>query len=234
MNWLPSPCKATFNQSNLIQTFIAQLNFDGQIPKGKQSPANSFKTKQVEDQVQWLQKIGEQVGVKLTKAATKDLATAGQGFLRSRTVAGSTLHTGVYDIGTLIGFKFKPWQAARIAKNIGNAAKFLGPALSVVSIGLELHGMHKEREREQQMADIRRDITSQFKTIAVDLEQQIQGQLQEFEAEVYGKIEQNIAQARQETVSAMTASTEELQQIAAIRKTLDSILQEVQRVATSG
>jgi len=221
-------------QSNLIQTFIAQLNFDGQIPKGKQSPANSFKTKQVQDQVQWLQEIGEQVGAKLTKAATKDLATAGQGFLKSANVAGSTLHKGVYDIGKLIGFKFKPWQAVGIAKNIGNAAKFLGPALAVVSIGLELHGMHQEREQEQKMADIRRDITSQFKTIAVDLEQQIQGQLQEFEAEVYGKIEQNIAQARQETVSAMTASTEELQQIAAIRKTLDSILQEVQQVATSG
>ena len=94
--------------------------------------------------------------------------------------------------------------------------------------------MHQEREQEQKMADIRRDITSQFKTIAVDLEQQIQGQLQEFEAEVYGKIEQNIAQARRETVSAMTASNEELQQIAAIRKALDSILQEVQQVATSG
>ena len=221
-------------QSNLIQTFIAQLNFDGQIPKGKQSPANSFKTKQVQDQVQWLQEIGEQVGAKLTKAATKDLATAGQGFLKSANVAGSTLHKGVYDIGKLIGFKFKPWQAVGIAKNIGNAAKFLGPALAVVSIGLELHGMHQEREQEQKMADIRRDITSQFKTIAVDLEQQIQGQLQEFEAEVYGKIEQNIAQARQETVSAMTASNEELQQIAAIRKALDSILQEVQQVATSG
>ena len=178
--------------------------------------------------------IGEQVGAKLTKAATKDLATAGQGFLKSANVAGSTLHKGVYDIGKLIGFKFKPWQAVGIAKNIGNAAKFLGPALAVVSIGLELHGMHQEREQEQKMADIRRDITSQFKTIAVDLEQQIQGQLQEFEAEVYGKIEQNIAQARQETVSAMTASNEELQQIAAIRKALDSILQEVQQVATSG
>lgn len=148
-------------------------------------------------------------------------------------VAGSSLHQGVYNVGKLIGFKFKPWQAVGIAKNIGNAAMFLGPALAVVSIGLDLHTMHKEHEHEKKMADVRRDITSQFKLIAVDLEQQIEGQLQEFESQVYVQLEKNIAGARQQTESAMAASHAEIGQIAAIRKELEAIIREVRDAASS-
>ena len=120
-----------------------------------------------------------------------------------------------------------------MAKNLGNAAKFLGPAMAVVCIGLDLHAMHKEHEHEQQMADIRRDITSQFQTITVDLESQIESQLKEFESQSYDLIEKNIAQAREETVLAMDSSVAELKQITKIRQQLESILHEVQKAAQS-
>jgi len=216
-------------QSNLTQTFVSQLNFTGKV-SGK-NLANNVSTEQLQAQVVWLQDIGGQVGARITTAATKDLAMVGQGFLRSSNVAGSSLHQGVYSIGKLVGFKFQPWQAVGIAKNIGNAAKFLGPALAVVSIGLDLHAMHQEREHEQKMADIRRDITSQFKTIAVDLEKQIERQLQEFESESYDQLKKNIDQAGQKTTSAMAISTKELEEITAIRQELEAILQEVSRYA---
>jgi hypothetical protein len=219
-------------QSNLTQAFVAQLNFNGKVPN--HSPVNNFNKQLLQGQVGWLQKIGGQVGANITKAATREFATtAGQGFLRSMDVAGSSLHQGVYNVGKLIGFKFKPWQAVGIAKNIGNAAMFLGPALAVVSIGLEYHTMHKEHEYEKKMADVRRDITSQFKMIAVDLEQQIEGQLQEFESQVYVQLDKNIAEARQQTESAMAASHAEIGQIATIRKELEAIILEVQYAATS-
>jgi ethanolamine utilization protein EutP (predicted NTPase) len=218
-------------QSNLTQAFIAQLNFNGDVSTQKSTV--NLKHQQIQGQVEWLQKIGGQVGLKITKAATRDFATtAGQGLLRSVDVAGSSLHQGVYTVGKLIGFKFKPWQAVGIAKNIGNAAMFLGPALAVVSVGMDLHAMHREREQERQMADIRRDIVSQFKAIAVDLEQQVEAQLREFESQVYGRIEKNVAEARQNTEMAMAASHSELGQLATIRKALEAIIQEVQRAAT--
>ncbi|WOB44397.1 GTPase [Thermoleptolyngbya oregonensis NK1-22] len=219
-------------QSNLTQAFVAQLNFNGKVPD--QSSVNNFNRQQVQGQVAWLQKIGDQVGANITKAATREFAaTAGQGFLRSIDVAGSRLHQGVYSVGKLIGFKFKPWQAVGIAKNIGNAALFLGPALAVVSIGLDLHSMHKEREYEKQMSDVRRDITSQFKIIAVDLEQQIESQLQEFESQVYVQLENNIAEARQKTESEMATSHTEIGQVVAIRKELEAIILEIQHAAAS-
>lgn len=217
-------------QSNLTQAFVSQLNFDSKF--SDQDSVSHFKKQQVQGQVEWLQKIGNQVGVNIKKAATRDIATtAGQGFLRSVDVAGSGLHQGVYTIGKLIGFKFKPWQAVGIAKNIGNAAMFLGPALAVLSIGMDLHTMHKEHEYEKKMADVRRDITSQFEMLAVDLEQQIKEQLQGFELQVYTQIEKDITEARQKTELAMAASHAEMGQIAEIRESLKAIILAVQRVS---
>lgn len=217
-------------QSNLTQAFVAQLNFNGQV--SAQNLKVNLKQQQVQGQVEWLQQIGGQVGAKITQAATKKLATTtGQGFLRSMDVAGSGLHQGVLGIGKVIGFKFKPWQAVGIAKNIGNAAMFLGPALAVISVGMDLHTMHQEREHEKQMADVRRDITSQFKAVAIDLEQQMEGQLRQFEAQVYSQLEKKIAEARQQTEAAMVASHSELGQLAIIRQSLESIIREVQQAA---
>ena len=219
-------------QSNLTQAFVSQLNFNGKV--SHQSSVGSFNKQQVQSQVDWLHKIGGQVGKGITNTATREGATtAGQVFLRSTDAAGSGLHQGVYQVGKLIGFNFKPWQAVGIAKNIGNAAKFLGPALAVLSVGMEMHTMHQEQEHEKQMADVRRDITSQFKKFAVDLEQQIEGQLQEFESQVYAQLEKNIAEARQQTDSAMAASHVELGQIAAIRKDLETIIRDVQQAAAT-
>jgi len=217
-------------QSNLTQAFVAQLNFNGKVPD-KNHTVNP-KSQHVQGQVEWLQKIGHQVGAKITNAATKDFtAAAGQGFFRSMDVAGSGLHQGVLQIGKAIGFKFKPWQAVGIAKNIGNAAMFLGPALAIISIGMDVHTMHQERDREKAMADVRRDITSQFKEIAIDLEQQIEEQLRQFESQEYGQLEKNVAEARQQTASAMEASHSELGQLATIRKKLELIIREVRQAA---
>lgn len=148
------------------------------------APEVSFNNQQVQGQLKWLQQIGDQVGANITQAATGGLATAGQGFLRSMDVAGSSLHQGVYNVGKLIGYKFKPWQAVNIAKDIGNAAMFLGPALALVSIGIDVHAMNKEHNYEKKIAEVRRDITSQFKLIATDLKQQIEEQLREFESQI--------------------------------------------------
>ena len=68
-------------------------------------------------------------------------------------VAGSGLHQTVLTVGKFIGFKFKPWQAVGIAKNIGNAAKFLGPALAIVSIGIDCFQMHQEKRARKKIAD---------------------------------------------------------------------------------
>lgn len=56
-------------------------------------------------------------------------------------------------------------------------------------------------------------------------------QLRQFEFQVYGQLEKNITEARQQTESAMAGSHSELGQLATIRKELESIIREVQRAA---
>lgn len=220
-------------QSNLTQAFVAQINFDQKI--NVEIPDQKFGSQQIGQQIAWLTGIAEKAGVQLAASSARGFistAKSGQAFLRPMDAAGSATHLFVLEAGKVIGFKFKPWQAVGIAKNIGNAAMFLGPALAVVSIGLDIHTIHQEHEYERKMADVRRDITSQFKAITVDLEQQIEGQLYEFETQVYGQLEQNISEARQQTETAMATSNTELAQLAAVRHKFELILQDIQRAAT--
>ena len=213
-------------QSNLTQSFIAQLSFKGKV--SGQSLKGDTNIQRLQAQVQWLQRIGEQVGAKITQAITKDSVS---GLFRSTSVAGSTLHQGVYNVGKLIGFKFKPWQAVGIAKNMGNVAQFLGPALAIISLGLDLHAVHQEREYEQKMADSRREIDSQFKKVAIDLGQAIDQQLQEFESQTYLQIEKNIIEARQTALETMSKSDKNIGEVLKIRKELESILVEVNNIS---
>ena len=220
-------------QSNLTQAFVAQINFDQKINVEIQN--QKFDSQQIGQQIAWLTGIAEKAGVQLAASSARGFistAKSGQAFLRPMDAAGSATHLFVLEAGKAIGFKFKPWQAVGIAKNIGNAAMFLGPALALISIGFDMHTMHQEHEHERKMADVRRDITSQFKAIAIDLEQQIEGQLHEFEVQIYGQLEQNISEARQQTEAAMATSNTELAQLASIRHEFGLILQDVQRAAT--
>ncbi len=211
-------------QSNLVKTFVACLDRSQNI--SAQNVDSGLDEERIKGQVNMLKSIGDTAGVSLTKLATRGVVktASGQGFLRSLDVAGSGMHQGVVAVGKFVGFKFKPWQAVNIAKNIGNAAKFLGPALAIVSVGVDVHASLQERQREKEMADIRQEITSQFQAIAKDLENQVQIQLWEFERQVYGEIEKKIAEARQQEESAIAASNTWVKQLAEIREDFDLIL----------
>lgn len=219
-------------EGNLVKSFVACLDKNQNI--SAQNPGSGMDVERIKSQVDWLKKIGETAGVKLSTVATRGFAnTAGQGFLRSIDVAGSGLHQGVVAVGKFVGFKFKPWQAVGMAKNIGNAAKFLGPAVALVSVGVEILQMRQEHERERQMSDVRRDITSQFQSTAKDLENQIEIQLFEFEQQVYGQIEKQIAAARQKEEEAISSSNTWVKQLADIRKDFDVIIQYITKATAN-
>ncbi|MEG5036889.1 GTPase [Microcoleus sp. AT3-D2] len=220
-------------EGDLVKSFVACLDKNQNI--SAQNLGAAMDMERLKSQVNLLKKIGETAGVKLTTLASRSFAktAAEQGFLRSIDVAGSGLHQGVVAVGKFVGFKFKPWQAVGMAKNIGNAAKFLGPALALVSVGLDILQMQQEHERERQMAEVRRDITSQFQSIAKDLENQIEIQLFEFEQQVYGEIEKQIAAARQKEEEVIYASNTWVKQLAEIRKDFDGIIQYITKAAAN-
>jgi len=220
-------------KGDLVKSFVACLDKNQNI--SAQNLEAGIDVERVRSQVNWLKGIGETAGVKLTTLASRGFAktAAEQGFLRSIDVAGSGLHQGVVTVGKFVGFKFKPWQAVGMAKNIGNAAKFLGPALALVSVGVDILQMRQEHERERQMSDVRRDITSKFQSTAKDLENQIEIQLFEFEQQVYGEIEKKIAAARQNQEEVIYASNTWVKQLAEIRKDFDGIIQYITKATAN-
>lgn len=222
----------TLFHDNLVQSFIACLDKNQTVSANNVSAGIDME--RLKSQVTWINAIGETAGVQVRKMATNNLLnTGGQGFLRSIDVAGSSLHQAVLEVGKFVGFKFKPWQAVGIAKDIGNVASFLGPALALVSVGVEAWEMYNEHQRQQKMADIRRDITSHFQVIAKDLEDQILQQEKDFEQQVYAEIDKKITQARQDQQEAIAASNTGLQKLIKIRNNLGTILDYISRISNN-
>ena len=127
-------------------------------------------------------------------------------------------------MGKFVGFKFKPWQAVGIAKNLGNAARCLGPVLAIISVGADLLTMQQEHEQQQKMAECRKEITSQFQTIGKDLEAQISIQLSEFEQQVYDEIDKQISVARRSEEESIAASNTGMKELMNIREKFELIL----------
>lgn len=221
-------------KSTLIQEFIAQLDFDKEFEFG--SPEDKQGLDQVQKQVQSLSGFAEKAGLKLVKSATRTVvptAKASQGFLRSMDVAGSELHQVVYQVGKFVGFKFKPFQAVNFAKGIANVAKVVGPLLAVASIAVDLHEQQREKELEQQKAAARREISSQFKSIAVDLDRQMKLQLGEFEAQSYDQLQESLSYMRQQMIAEQEKSSTYLGSLTAIRSQLVTILNTINQIAKS-
>lgn len=78
-------------------------------------------------------------------------------------VSGSQLHDMVRNVGNFFGYSFGPWEAIKIADKIGKGAKFLGPAMSVLGVGLQIHDDYQRAEQEKKVLQVRRDIRKNFR-----------------------------------------------------------------------
>ncbi len=210
--------------SDLVKAFVACLNKYQSV--SVKNPKGGMNTEELTAQMKLLTDIAETAGVKISKFATRNAATTAtqEGFLRSMDVASSGLHQTVYKVGKFVGFKFKPWQAVGIAKNLGNVAKFLGPAVALASVGYDLKKMHEENEQQQKMAECRQGITSLFQTIAKDLENQIELQVFEFEQQTYDEIDQKISVSRRSEEESIAASNTGMKELMDIREKFELIL----------
>ncbi|MBH8573039.1 50S ribosome-binding GTPase [Nostocaceae cyanobacterium CENA369] len=215
-------------QSDLTQTFINCLKNTHRV--STRNIDNNINFERLQGQVEALQKIGDILGVHWDKFTAGRVASGSQGFLNATNVAGSNLHHVVYGVGKFVGVDFKPWQAVGIAKDLANFTMFLGPVLSVVGAGLDAHSMQQETERQDKMAEARQDIRSQFVVIAKNLENQIEKFLAEVELQVYGELDRQIVEARQQEESAIAASNTWVKQLADIRHNFESILRYISKV----
>ena len=214
-------------EGNLAQAFIAYV--EKSLDASVDHIDDGINIDALKNQFSKLESIAKFAGANILKNTSRSfLNTASKtGFLRSIDVAGSGLHQAVLGVGKFVGFKFKPWQAVSMAKNIGNFAKCLGPILAVAAVGIDLLEVSQERKVEQEMADARRQITSQFKTLAKDLEHQVEIQFYDFDKQLYRKIEKQIAEARKQNEDAITSSNNWMKELITIRQEFETILKTI-------
>lgn len=126
---------------------------------------------------------------------------AGAGLLKASGASGSSIHQGVLQVGKALGYKFQPWQAVNIAKNIGNVAKVLGPIMAVLPSLLEGIDMMNEEKREKKIAEGRRNIREQFQDAGDQITQQMKDSAGDFITEKYGQLLEEISKLRRARIN---------------------------------
>ena len=114
-----------------------------------------------------------------------------------------------------------------MAKTIGNVAKVLGPVLSVITIAIEVANAYQESQQEQQLADARRSVVTDFQKMAEGLEAQFRAQCREVETALHDKLEADIRVARAEEEAAIASSNAEVARLSEMRSELETLLDEV-------
>ena len=140
-----------------------------------------------------LQKAGLYIAEKAYKAGGKG------GGLKLASFSGGTVHEIVLKAGKAIGFKFKPWQAVKIAKGIGVAGKALG----ILGVGLnafmQIKADYDDDRMRNELQKSRQNIRSQFRAAAAGLVD-------------FGKVfvEKNVTEALDQPIHELDESIQEI------------------------
>ena len=133
----------------------------------------------------------------------------------------------------LAEFQVKPWQSVEAMTPIIHISHFLSSATIIFSEKPEPDTGEYPTDREKQMNDIIRYITSQFQAIAKHLEHQINTQLWTVEHQTYRKLEQQIGVRRQQEIDAIAGSNKDVKQLAEIRRDFERILQYISKATAN-
>ena len=129
----------------------------------------------------------------LAKSAVGDASKTGL-----KSVSGSTLHTAIKEIGGFFGYKFKAWEAVKIADKIGKGAKFLGPAMAIFGVGMQMYDDYQQSEHEKEIRKIKRDIRKNFKDYSDSVRKSIDAQVEKLLDKGFDQSIVNIDEALQE------------------------------------
>lgn len=130
----------------------------------------------------------------------------------------------VKNIGHFFGVKFQPWGAINIVKNIGNVANFLGPVLSIFSIGIEVANFVKDEENAKKLSRAKQDCYNEFSKISRDIEKQFNNQLESYIKEVFDKILEQIKNLRANMIEEEKTGDSSVLKLKEYKKQLEDML----------
>lgn len=214
--------------SDFMVYFTASVETDGTTPGSSTPPG--FDNHKFWEQVKKIGGFAKRFGLKpevvAGQAARSFAKVPGGGyFLRSIDVAGSPLHKTVLGVGKAVGFKFKPFGAVGIAKNLGNAAKVAGPVLGILGVGLEVWDIQKQEKQAKKMRKVQGTIRDEFVNIARAVEEQLKEQLKEFLTQNYDYIEMQIRSEQEKYNKQQMSNSEQAAQLRKVQGQLKEFIQ---------
>lgn len=138
------------------------------------------------------------------------------------TVKGSDLHKIVKDVGHKLGYKFKPFEALKISKNLANISKWLGPVLTGVGTLVEVIGVITEKRAEKKIAQAKDNVKLVFKGMAETTEEYYNNQVND-SAKEFDKIRDSLL----EEIGKIEETSENNR---ALKKELVSVKKEIVRL----
>lgn len=161
-----------------IDSFTSKSSFESYEKKLNDQLNNVEVPKEVklnlEKQRQILDLLGKG-GSKVASMTFKDAAATGL-----KNVSGSTMHETVLTVGKFFGHKFKPWGAIKTANKLGKAGKFLGPAVSVAGIGLDIYLKRKEDKQRKELKEAKDKYFSSIITFADSIKRNSLNNLEDY------------------------------------------------------
>lgn len=130
---------------------------------------SSAVTKRLSDDIARQLNSSESFISAMSEGALNSLSNAFKGISNvSPEAIKSTIFIARDTLGKLTGYvyKFKPWEATKLA---GNISKWTGPAGAVVSLSSDLYGAYKVHELEQELKQVKDSITSLIKGAFKDI-----------------------------------------------------------------
>lgn len=212
--------------NDAIETIASDVNAEqidsvsSTINFSEYDPASNERNKKI---VKWAKS-----GLDFTSNSAKGVNATAQNIGTAAGTSGSVLHNGVKVVGKFFGVKFKPWQAVNIAKNIGNVARYLGPVLSIIGIGLQIYDDVKQEEQRTTMRDARADIRKEFRLIAQNLMRQFEEGISNTVEGVHGELLEKTQLTLNEITEGNIQNNQELSELKNIELELSALIVKIQ------
>ena len=131
--------------------------------------------------------------------------TLGSGASGLARFSGSQAHNAVLGLGHMMGHSFKPWEAVKMARNIGRASAVLSVLGIALDIGAQIKSEWDEARRDAEATSNRREIRTHYEQVAKEMADEAQATVDGYIGEhLTGPLEEmqrcvdDLNQARQE------------------------------------
>ncbi len=136
-------------------------------------------------------------------------------------------HRVILNVGHRLGFRFRPWQAVKMAGFVGRASKFLPLVGAAIEIGAQVLSERQKEKNRQELAKIRQDIRAAFAEIGAEVRKRVNVESQRVIEEMLDDPLERAIQERDELNCLRQAQKAHLERLNATRVTVNALIRRI-------